>query len=262
MGPTEPDRLILALMLALAGIGVLTYPTLSSYLNLRNGSFAIQELEKTVEMAEKDELAAQRALAEDYNAALAEGIVPENYSQILDFGDGVMGYLRIPEIRVSLPICHGVSEEVLATSVGHMPESAFPIGGEGNHSVLTGHTGHPTAELFTDLTALTEGDGFQLRILGDTLHYQVDQINVVLPDEVEKLAAVPGKDYCTLVTCTPYGINSHRLLVRGVRVSMPEEENSGIQTYEKPTLPPVRLLAAIAVGGILAAMAVLILRKR
>ena len=255
-------KAILALMLALAGIGVMAYPALSSFLNARNGSFAIQELEKTVEKAEQGELAAQRALAESYNASLAEGVVPEDYSQILDFGDGVMGYLRIPKIRVSLPVCHGVSEEVLATSVGHMPESAFPIGGEGNHSVLTGHTGHPTAELLTDLSELAEGDGFQLRILGDTLHYQVEQISVVLPDEAEKLAAGPGEEYCTLVTCTPYGINSHRLLVRGVRVMQPEEETSGIQTYEDPAFPPELLLAVVAAGGILAAMAVLILRKR
>ena len=132
-------------------------------------------------------------------------------------GDGMMGYIEIPEIDIYLPIYHGVSEEVLSKGIGHMPNSAFPIGGEGNHAVLTGHTGLPSAKLFTDLTELEEGDRFYIHILDLVLCYTVDQIKVVLPNEGQDLSIVPGKDYCTLVTCTPYGINSHRLLVRGIR---------------------------------------------
>lgn len=258
---SRKTTIILALLLALAGIAVLAYPAFSNYLNQRNGSYAIQELNDTLEQVESEEIARQRRQAEAYNAALAAGETPEGYGEILDFGEGVMGYIRIPKIGVSLPICHGVSEEVLATSVGHMPQSAFPIGGAGNHSILTGHTGLPSAELFTDLTELEPGDSFYIRILGDTLTYQVDQITVVLPSEVKKLAAVPGEDHCTLVTCTPYGVNTHRLLVRGIRVEETEADAAISQTVQEVPLP-IGLAAALAAAVILlAAIFVVIFRK-
>jgi len=136
-----------------------------------------------------------------------------------------MGYIEIPVIDVYLPVYHGVDESVLSKGVGHISKTAFPIGGVGNHSVLTGHTGLPSAELFTDLVEVQEGDTFYVHIAGETVAYQVDQILVVLPEEVDNILPVPGKDYCTLVTCTPYGVNSHRLLVRGYQVEyeVPEE---------------------------------------
>ena len=130
-----------------------------------------------------------------------------------------MGYIDIPTIDAHLPIYHGTDEEVLAKGVGHVPDTAFPIGGIGNHSVLTGHTGLPSAKIFTDLTELAEGDLFYIHILNETLVYEVDQIQVVLPSQLDNLLPVADRDYCTLVTCTPYGINSHRLLVRGQRTT-------------------------------------------
>lgn len=161
----------------------------------------------------------QRRLAEEYNRQLLKtGAEIGNYDEILNISDGVMGYLKIPKIHVSLPIYHGSGEEVLRKGVGHLPETAFPIGGTGNHAVLTGHTGLPSARLLTDLSELEEGDSFSISILAETHQYRVSQIQVVLPDEAEALAPVPGEDLVTLVTCTPYGVNSHRLLVSGSRV--------------------------------------------
>ncbi len=206
------------MLLLLIGGVVLAYPAVSNAVNQRNGSYVIDDLEKTLSQAGAEELARQRQLAESYNAALLDGQEPDGYEEILNFGVGTMGRIQIPKIQVDLPIYHGTSEDVLAKGVGHMPQSAFPIGGEGNHALLTGHTGHPSARLFTDLTKLETGDTFIISILGETLTYEIDQIKVVLPTESQNLVPIPGEDLCTLITCTPYGINSHRLLVRGRRV--------------------------------------------
>lgn len=208
---------ILSVLLLLVGVAVMAYPAVSNFINQQNGSYAIAEFESMVGQIGEEEIAEQLRLAREYNLAIAAGNQPEGYEDILNLAGGMMGYIEIPKINVYLPIYHGVSEEVLAKGIGHMPSSAFPIGGEGNHSVLTGHTGLPSAELFTDLIELQEGDLFYIHILDEILCYQVDQIKVVLPSEGQDLAIVPGEDYCTLVTCTPYGINSHRLLVRGTR---------------------------------------------
>ena len=141
------------------------------------------------------------------------------YEALLNIaGSGVMGYIEIPELKVSLPVYHGVDEGVLQIAVGHIPGTSLPTGGKGTHRVLSGHRGLPSAKLFTNLDQLREGDIFMLRILDETLTYEVDQILIVEPHEVEALAIDPNEDYCTLVTCTPYGINTHRLLVRGHRV--------------------------------------------
>lgn len=219
-------RKIAALLLGILGMGVLLYPAVSNAVSRANGSYAIAQLSARMEKADRKELRHQRELAEEYNGSLS-GILeekPEDYDAILDFGNGIMGYLQIPKIRVELPIYHGVEETVLAKGVGHLPGSAFPIGGEGNHAVLSGHTGLPEARLFTDLVELEPGDLFQIRILEQTLTYRVDQIKTVLPNEGEALVPLAGLDLCTLVTCTPYGINSHRLLVRGIRVQEEAEE--------------------------------------
>lgn len=204
----------LAVLLLLGGLVILAYPAVSNYVNQKNGSYAIQQL---VEQTKGDEaLLAQLALAREYNRSLGSGS-PEGYGGILDFGGGLMGYIEIPKINLRLPIYHGVSDEVLNRGVGHLPDTAFPIGGVGNHTVLTGHTGLPSARLFTDLTELKPGDRFSITVAGQTVTYAVDQILVVLPQETAALSRIDGMDCCTLVTCTPYGINSHRLLVRGVR---------------------------------------------
>lgn len=207
---------VLAAVLLLCGAGILLYPAVSQYVNAQNGSYAAEQLRQQADPTDPA-LAAQLALARAYNGALpVEG---ENYGDILNFGDGLMGSLSIPKIGVELPIYHGTGGDALAKGVGHMPQTAFPIGGPGTHAVLTGHTGLPSARLLTDLTELAAGDRFSVTVAGQTLVYEVDQILTVLPEGTAALAAVPGMDYCTLVTCTPYGINSHRLLVRGVRVT-------------------------------------------
>ena len=210
-----------------AGLAVLLYPAVSSAVNRRSGSYAIQEWEAQVELLENEEIDRQMEQAEAFNDALRFGDEPEGYNRILDLGNGMIGYIRIPSIKVDLPIYHGVEEEALSKGAGHLPESSFPIGREGDHAVITGHTGLPSARLFTDLTKLQQGDLFYVRVLDRELCYAVDSILVVLPSESEALAAVPGEDLCTLVTCTPYGVNSHRLLVRGRRM----------QTAPAPVIP-------------------------
>ena len=250
-------KYILILLLLLAGLGILIYPTLSDYVNSLEGSYAIGDLDAQLAHLPDEALSAHRRQAEEYNTALAAGSQPEtDYSSILDFGDGLMGYISIPKIDVYLPIYHDTGEEILAKGVGHMPQSAFPIGGSGNHAVLTGHTGLPSAKLFTDLTELGEGDLFYIHILNETLTYQVDSIQVVLPSEAQGLTPQPGEDLCTLVTCTPYGINSHRLLVRGSRVleaGESQDAQSDSQTYSTRLSVPTVLIAAGAASVILLA---------
>lgn len=215
--------IILSVVLFLFGLAVMGYPIISNWINSLNGSYAISRLQQRLESEDDAWVEEQLCLAENYNEKLKQNTDPEDkslleeYAGILDFGDGIMGYIHIPAIQVTLPIYHGVDSQVLEKGVGHMPQSAFPIGGEGNHTVLTGHTGLPTAKLFTDLTRLQEGDAFTITVGNRTITYLVDQIQVVIPSETKALQPIPGMDYCTLVTCTPYGINTHRLLVRGIR---------------------------------------------
>ena len=263
--------IVLALLLLLIGVGVLSYPALSNYINQRNGSAAIQALNGKMEQTERGTVAKERRRAEAYNAALSDVIDSDafgaagngEYYDILDFGNGVMGYIQIPKIGVSLPIYHGVSDQTLTKGVGHLPQSAFPIGGEGSHAVLSGHTGLPTARLFTDLTELEIGDLFYIYVPEQTAAYQVDQIRVVLPSETEDLMAVPGADYCTLVTCTPYGINSHRLLVRGSRIALEQEALQAQQTLAgEPGAPIGLVVAAVAAAALLGCIAVVIFAKK
>jgi sortase A len=158
------------------------------------------------------------------------------YTALLNWnGDGIMGYLEIPSIQVKLPIYHGTSEAVLSQGVGHLEQSSLPVGGTGTHAVLSGHTGLASKRLFTDLSQLQVGDSFSITVLDQRLTYQVDEINVVEPHETELLRIEEGQDYVTLLTCTPYGINSHRLLVRGVRIS-DTENNTETQEPQEETI--------------------------
>ena len=259
-------RLLTVIALMAFGIAVMAYPTLSSYINGIHSSRAVQEFSVRMENIDPEALLRQRVLAEQYNAALSGGEAPDQYDSILDFGNGVMGTIRIPKIGVELSIYHGVSETVLQKGVGHLPASALPIGGTGNHCVLTGHTGLPSASLFTDLTELTEGDQFYLQVLGEVLVYEVDQITVVLPHEVDALGPVRGQDHCTLVTCTPYGINSHRLLVRGRRVLTEAADpvrTEALSSGDSLSIPGELVLAGSAMALLLTAgVLVLLQRKR
>lgn len=252
------------MLLALMGVGLLVmlYPVLSNLYNQLTGSFAIQEFNETIEERTEKELEEQRQMAMIYNEyLLSDGSVkecPYEYEDILDFSNGMMGYMDIPVIDVYLPIYHGVTEDVLSKGVGHMAKTAFPIGGEGNHSVLTGHTGSPSAHLFTDLDKMEMGDRFYVHIMDDTLAYEVDQILVVLPEKVDDIMPEAGMDFCTLVTCTPYGINSHRLLVRGHRVEYVAEDLMGAGM----NMPLVIIAAIMVVAGIVTTVIVLRTRKK
>lgn len=271
---SRKKSIILALLLLVVGLVVMFYPSLSNYVNQRNGSYAIQELNQQMEQVESARIDEQRRLAEAYNAKISGSDITDvfgsdedsafldEYNEIMDFGNGIMGSIQIPKIDVSLPIYHGTGDAVLAKAVGHLPQSAFPIGGEGNHAVLTGHTGLPSAELFTDLTEMEEGDTFYIHILDETLAYEVDQIKVVLPNESQDLLPVAGKDYCTLVTCTPYGINSHRLLVRGYRVRMEQEEVTQLLQEEGNTNAlPAGVIAVCAVVSFWLGVRILLIVK-
>ena len=203
------------LVLILLGLGIMLYPSISERLNRVHSAQVIQSFSE--EIRDDPNVLRQMELALAYNDSLREGAVGTlSYEDVLDFGNGIMGYIEIPKISVKLPIYHGTGTHVLAKGVGHMEGTAFPVGGAGNHAVLTGHTGLPSAQLFTQLDQLQIGDLFYVTIGNRVIEYRVDQILVVLPQDGSELAAVPDMDYCTLLTCTPYGINSHRLLVRGV----------------------------------------------
>lgn len=224
---------LLLLLLVLAGAGLMAYPGISDYYNSSRQSKAI--LAHDDKISRLDPMTKLRILgaADAYNDALRgednrfQTALEENaekYAQCLDpTGDGSMGYIEIPSVNIKLQIFHGTEELVLSHAVGHMPGSSMPVGGKGTHAVLTGHRGLPSAKLFTDIGKLETGDRFQLNILGDILHYEIESIAIVLPDEMEGLEIVPGEDLVTLITCTPYGINSHRMLIRAHRVE-PEKE--------------------------------------
>ena len=240
----KKQNIILFLFL-LVGLSILNYPFLSQWVNRRSESQAVESYEKQIDVLEEEKKRAIKQEAEAYNKELLEkqtGVSDgfsvkskrdDRYERIPNTsGDGIMGVLRIPKIQVHLPIYHGTSAKVLEEGVGHLYGSSFPTGGEGTHSVFSSHRGLPSKTLFTDLDQLKEGDLFFLDILGEEMAYRVEEILTVEPEETEALEIIPGKDYVTLVTCTPYGINSHRLLVRGERILWEEKEE---KTKEKIT---------------------------
>lgn len=221
----------------LTGLSVMLYPTVSDYVNSRNSSQAVARYEDAVAALAPEDYAKELEAAQAYNkyieglGSLSLAVEMETadesglYHELLNvMGNGVMGVIKIPSIQVSLPIYHTTEDSVLQVGGGHYVGSSLPVGGMGTHCILTGHRGLPSAKLFTDLDQLQIGDQFYIRVLGDVLAYQIDQIEVVLPEEVEGLSISVDRDYVTLVTCTPYGINSHRMLIRGVRVSYAGEE--------------------------------------
>lgn len=219
---------ILFVLVFIAGLGMLLYPTFSDWWNQAHQSRAMVEYADAVEGMSDEERRAIWAEADAYNrrlyemhrgADISEEELLAEYPNLLNvYGDSMMGILTIPKINVRLPIRHGTDEAVLQDSIGHIESSSLPVGGENTHCVVSGHTGLPSARLLTDLEKIQIGDVFTMEVLGVKLTYMVDQILVVLPWQAEALDIRTGEDYCTLVTCTPYGVNSHRLLVRGVRI--------------------------------------------
>ncbi len=211
----------------LTGIGLLLYPSVSNWWNQMHQSNVVMQYAAAVSDMDEQQYSQMLGAAEAYNQKLAENgeiwnmsqADEEEYDSLLNVdGNGAMGYIRIPKINVELPIYHGTDDSVLQTSIGHLAGTSLPVGGESTHTVLSGHRGLPSAELFTDLDKLVEGDTFTITVLNRTLTYQVDQIRIVEPTDLSNLQIEEGQDLCTLVTCTPYGINTHRLLVRGHRV--------------------------------------------
>lgn len=211
----------------LVGLGLLVYPSFADYWNSFHQSRAVMSYAEAVSNMNEKEYERILEEAREYNTELAENGInwvmtvdqKEKYRNTLDIGeDGVMGYIRIRKIDVMLPVYHGTDESVLLTSIGHLEESSLPIGGESTHAMLSGHRGLPSARLFTDLDKMSEGDTFTITILNETMTYEVDHVWIVEPEDLSHLSIEEGKDLCTLITCTPYGVNTHRLLIRGHRV--------------------------------------------
>ena len=213
-------------IILLAGVGILLYPSVSDWWNSMHATRAIAGYVTAVEDMSGQEKEAMLEAAKAYNERLANGVnftlteeEYEEYESLLNIGGtGIMGYVQISAIGVNLPIYHSVDESVLQIAIGHIPGSSLPVGGERTHAILSGHRGLPSAKLFSDLDQMVEGDTFTVNIMDQTTTYMVDQIRIVLPEETDELAIRDGRDYCTLVTCTPYGINTHRMLVRGRRI--------------------------------------------
>lgn len=242
-------KLLVFLLFGIA-LALMMYPFIANYLFEHKTDSVVNSVQQTVKKMDDSE---QKAAIEDavqYNESLVNGHVvltdpfieekteeeKDQYESLLNLtGDGVMGTVEIPSINVSLPIYHGTSDSILKKGAGHLQGTSLPVGGESTHTVITGHTGLSNAKLFTDLTEMEKGDIFFLEVMGEKLAYQVDQITVVLPTEMDDLRIVPGKDYCTLLTCTPYGVNTHRLLVRGERTDYQEAVKKAAAEKPKKT---------------------------
>lgn len=253
---------IFRIIVLLIAFSVLLYPTVSNYLYEKNGARVISSYDENAVRLSESEKQAMLEAARQYNRELLGNIelldsfsplkkeVDARYQSLLNTNEaGMMGYIRIPKIDVELPIYHGTEERILQSGVGHFEGTSLPVGGESSHTVLTGHRGLPSKLLFTDLDQMKEGDIFYLKILGETFAYKIDQILTVLPENTKALTIEPGKDYATLVTCTPYAVNTHRLLVRGSRIPYEEAVRQVPDEKITPTLPfQVKvLLAAIGV---------------
>lgn len=273
-------KTIFALLMFATGLGIAAYPVISNMLYERNATKVVETYSETVDDMEQEEIDVAKEAARKYNEQLQSVVVRdengegeqtgESYVDLVNVGESI-GYITIPKIDVELPIYNGSSEEVLQKGIGHMEQSSYPIGGESTHSVLTGHRGLPDAELFTNLDDLEVGDRFYLHVLDEILAYQVDQIKVVEPNETGDLDIIEGEDYCTLVTCTPYAVNTHRLLVRGVRTAYNGELESDVQyqelqsgTIAKRLLDvwPWLLMAGVAAIGTEAVLFILLVRRK
>jgi len=240
-GKTKLRGKLAMVLLFLIGMGIFIYPSISDYVARRNVILGATHYERQITDLSDEEIKQMWEEAKIYNDSLngepvpdpfipgSGRILPENYLRVLNTKDGIMGYIEITKINVYLPIYHSSSDEVLEKGAGHIEQTTLPIGGKGNHSVITAHTGFSGAEMFNRLIELSNDDTFKIHVLDKTLTYQVDDIKVIEPEAIECLLPVKDKDYVTLVTCTPYGVNSHRLLVRGGRIdNVPEQVQSPV----------------------------------
>ena len=262
---------LLIVVVFVAGLSFLLYPTVSNLWNQAHQSRAIATYTEQVEKLDDSSNKEMLKVARKYNKELLKKADhwklskkdKKKYESLLDVsGTGIMGYIEVPKIDCSLPIYHGTDEGALQIAIGHLEGSSLPVGGKSSHCVLSGHRGLPSARLFTDLDQMEEGDTFILNILGHKLAYEVDQIKVVLPEEMSDLEIQEGKDLCTLVTCTPYGINTHRLLVRGHRVKYVEtkvQEQKEVSKSKTDTRP---VIAGAAAGVLVLFIIIFAVRRR
>ncbi len=254
----------------LVGVSVLLYPAFSNYWNSKTQSRAIVDYEAVLQYLEPEDYTALFQTAYDYNDALYATEFPlidyknvPGYFETLKLeGTSIIGYIKIDKIGVELPVFHGTSDDVLSRGVGHMEGSSLPVGGINTHCILSAHRGLPSAKLFTDLDRLEQGDTFQIIVLDQLLTYQVDQIKIITPHEFEDLMIVDGMDYCTLVTCTPYGINTHRLLVRGIRIETIVEKPVIYVPNDAFRIEPLLVMPAVAAPMVLIFLAHLMVRYR
>lgn len=275
--------LMVAIILFLLALGLTLYPVISNYVNQKYASQIQTEYQEIVEQADDGEIQAVKEKAHAYNLALVPGATDaysqegllaaaEDYDAQLNIaGNGIMGYIEIPKINVNLPIYHGTENDSLERGIGHLLGSSLPVGGENTHTILSGHSGMATQKMFTDLEQLALGDVFYLRVLDETLAYQVTEINTVLPHDTSLLGIVSGEDLCTLVTCTPYGVNTHRLLVRGSRIPYEEaelvemeaaQEKSAASSWEQHYLWGLGIGLGAATLAAMAILLVIRIRKR
>ena len=259
---------IIIALIFLAGLGFLLYPTVSNLWNRAHQSRAIATYTKQVEKLDDSQNKEMLKAARKYNKSLLKKSDhwklskkdKKKYESLLDVsGTGIMGYIEVPKIDCSLPIYHGTDEGALQIAIGHLEGSSLPVGGQSTHCVLSGHRGLPSARLFTDLDQMEEGDIFILNILGRKLAYEVDQIKVVLPEEMSDLEIEEGKDLCTLVTCTPYGINTHRLLVRGHRTKYVEKKVEEEQKKVQTKKTDIRLMIAGGTGVLILLIIIIVI---
>ena len=262
---------ILLVLILLVGLSLLLYPSVSDYWNSLHQTKAIAAYAEEVANLNQDQYGEIWAAAESYNASLADrdnayllsDAQKEEYERLLNVsGLGVMGYIEIPSIDCSLPVYHGTEESALQIAVGHLEWSSLPVGGRSTHCVLSGHRGLPSAKLFTNLDKLQMGDVFMLRVLDEVLTYEVDQILIVEPQETGALQIEEGQDYCTLVTCTPYGINTHRLLVRGHRIDTVEEAKTVRVTADAIQIEPLLVAPVVAIPILLLLLILLLLPRQ
>ncbi len=263
---------ILLVLVFLVGLSVMLYPTISEYWNEKRQSKAIVDYQSMIESMRPEDYTAEFKKAKEYNKKLNSLDYPfteaeriKDYNSIFNINrNGMMGYVTIPSIKVELPIYHGISDQVLNVAAGHLEGTNLPTGGKGNHVVLSAHRGLPSAKLFTNLDKVRMGDTFTLTILDRVFTYEVDQIVVVLPQEIETLYPIEGRDYCTLVTCTPYGINTHRLLVRGKRIKNIEPEKDINVVTDAYQIDPLIVTPAVAAPmlGVLLVVLLVQYRKR
>lgn len=256
---------VLLIATFVAGLSLLLYPTVSNYWNTLHASRAVATYVDAVQNMGEDKRREMLQKAIDYNKSLTSdnqrltisSARRQEYESILDVdGNGMIGYIEIPNVNITLPVYHGTNDDVLQIAVGHLNWTSLPVGGTSTHCVLSGHRGLPSAKLFTNLDQVKEGDTFVIRVLDEVLTYEVDQIRIVEPAAVDDLMIENGKDYCTLVTCTPYGVNSHRLLVRGHRV---ENESESIRvTSEAIQIEPLIVAPAIAIPTLIIIFVLLI----